>query len=63
MSLCEQGRVRSAGHAGDRLVWPLPASSELLVGWRETGGVDVGEVEEPLLALHVEQFGRRPVAS
>lgn len=59
----KQGRGRSAGHAGGRFIWQLPASSELLVGWRETHGADVGDVEEALLALHVEQFGRRPFAN
>jgi hypothetical protein len=59
----KQGRGRSAGHAGGRFVWQLPASDELLVGWRETEGVDVGDVEEALLALHIEQFGRRPFAN
>lgn len=59
----KQGRGRSAGHAGGRFVWQLPASDRLLVGWRETNGTDVGEVEEALLALHIEQFGRRPFAN
>jgi hypothetical protein len=58
-----QGRGRSAGHAGGSFVWQLPASSELLVGWREADGVDVGDAEEALLVLHIEQFGRRPFAN
>lgn len=59
----KQGRGRSAGHAGGRFVWQLPASDSLLVGWRETDGADVGDVEEALLALHIEKFGRRPFAN
>lgn len=59
----KQGRGRSAGHAGGRFVWQLPASYELLVGWREINGVDVGDVEEALLALHIEEFRRRPFAN
>jgi len=58
-----QGRGRSAGHAGGRFVWQLPASNELVVGWREIDGVDVGDVEEALLSLHIEQFGCRPFAN
>lgn len=53
----KQGRGRSAGHAGGRFVWQLPMSHELLVGWRETGDLDVGDVEEALLALHIDRFG------
>lgn len=59
----KQGRGRSAGHAGGRFIWQLPESSDLLVSWRETPGADVGDVEEALLALHVEQFGWRPFAN
>lgn len=59
----KQGRGRSAGHAGGRFIWQLPASGELLVGWREIDGVEVGDVEEALLSLHIEQFGRRPFAN
>lgn len=59
----KQGRGRSAGHGGGRFIWQLPASNELLVGWRETEGFDVGDVEEALLALHIERFGRRPFAN
>ncbi|RXZ72793.1 hypothetical protein [Agromyces albus] len=58
-----QGRGRSAGHAGGRFVWQLPSSEALLVGWRATEDLDVGDVEEALLALHIEQFGRRPFAN
>jgi hypothetical protein len=58
-----QGRGRSAGHAGGRFVWQLPSSDQLLVGWRETGAIDVGDVEEALLALHIDRFGRRPFAN
>lgn len=58
-----QGRGRSAGHAGGRFIWQLPASNELVVGWREIDGVDVGDVEEALLSLHIEQFGCRPFAN
>jgi hypothetical protein len=58
-----QGRGRSAGHAGGRYIWQLPASDALLVGWRETRDVDVGDVEEALLALHIEEFDRRPFAN
>lgn len=58
-----QGRGSSAGHAGGRFVWQLPASEQLLVGWRETGAFDVGDIEEALLALHIEEFGRRPFAN
>lgn len=63
LAYAKQGRGRSAGHAGGRFVWQLPASNELLVGWRETGDIDVGDVEEALLALHIHQFGRRPFAN
>lgn len=56
-----QGRGRSAGHAGGRFLWQLPESGKLLVGWREIPGV--GEVEEALLALHIERFDRRPFAN
>lgn len=56
-----QGRGHSAGHAGGRFLWQLPGSGKLLVGWREI--VDVSEVEEALLALHIERFGRRPFAN
>lgn len=59
----KQGRGRSAGHAGGRFVWQLPASDQLQVGWRETGALDVGEVEEAMLALHIDEFHRRPFAS
>ena len=62
-AFAKQGRGRSVGHAGGRFVWQLPASEELLVAWRETGGLDVGDVEEALLALHIDQFGRRPFAN
>lgn len=58
-----QGRGRSAGHAGGRFVWQLPASEALRVGWREMRDLDVGNVEEALLALHIEQFDRRPFAN
>ena len=56
-----QGRGHSAGHAGGRFLWQLPESGQLLVGWREL--VDVGEVEEALLSLHIERFDRRPFAN
>lgn len=56
-----QGRGHSAGHAGGRFLWQLPESGKLLVGWREID--DVSEVEEALLALHFERFGRRPFAN
>jgi hypothetical protein len=56
-----QGRGHSAGHAGGRFLWQLPESGQLLVGWRAVA--NVGEVEEALLALHIERFGRRPFAN
>lgn len=59
----KQGRGRSAGHAGGRFVWQLPAGDKLLVGWREINNVDVGDVEEAMLALHIEQFDRRDFAN
>lgn len=56
-----QGRGHSAGHAGGRFIWQLPSSNSLMVGWREVA--DVGDVEEALLALHIEEYGRRPFAN
>ncbi|WP_156786275.1 hypothetical protein [Microterricola viridarii] len=56
-----QGRGHSAGHAGGRFLWQLPASEKLVVGWREVDGVS--DVEEALLALHVAAFQSRPFAN
>lgn len=56
-----QGRGHPAGHVGGRFLWQLPSSDELVVGWRETG--EVGDVEEAILALHIDEFGRRPFAN
>lgn len=58
-----QGRGHSAGHFGGRYIWQLPAAEQLVVGWRATPGVDPGDVENALLALHIEQFGVRPFAN
>lgn len=63
VAYASQGRGKSAGHAGGRYVWQLPASETLTVGWRETKNRSVEEVEEALLALHIEKFGRRPFAN
>jgi len=59
----KQGRGQSAGHQGGRYIWQLPDSGSLLVGWRATPGFNPEHVEEALLALHIEEFGRRPFAN
>ena len=58
-----QGRGRNAGHQGGRYIWQLPGSERLLVGWRATPGVKPTDVEDALLALHMEEFGVRPFAN
>ncbi|SDH53306.1 hypothetical protein [Microbacterium sp. 77mftsu3.1] len=59
----KQGRGYGAGHFGGRYIWQLPASQQLVVGWYPTPGVDPGEVENALLAMHLEEFGVRPFAN
>ncbi|WP_104131609.1 hypothetical protein [Cryobacterium sp. M91] len=59
-----QERGSSAGHFGRRYLWQHPSSSpNLRVGWRETGELDAGEVEEALIALFIEKYGDRLFAN
>jgi hypothetical protein len=58
-----QGLGHPAGHAGGRFIWQLAGSDELVVGWMETIDETPEDVEEALLAMHIEAFGRRPFAN
>jgi len=48
------GAGKPVGHWGGRLIWQLPATDRLIVGWKETPGLIPVEVESVL----VEQFRR-----
>ena len=57
------GGGKPVGHWGGRLIWQLPATDRLIVGWKETPGRIPVEVEAELIASFRQVHGKPPFAN
>lgn len=57
------GAGKPVGHWGGRLIWQLPATDRLIVGWKETPGRIPVEVEAELIASFRQVYGKPPFAN
>ena len=57
------GAGKPVGHWGGRLIWQLPATDRLIVGWKETPGRVPVEVEAELIASFRQTHGKPPFAN
>ncbi|GAA5058705.1 hypothetical protein GCM10023208_25370 [Erythrobacter westpacificensis] len=57
------GAGKKIGHWGGRLIWQLGESSTLLVGWKETSGLEPALVEAKMIADFRAAYGHPPFAN
>jgi len=57
------GQGKNIGHWGGRLIWQLKNSSNLIVCWKKLSAEEPREVEQLLIQLFINQFGKRPFAN
>lgn len=57
------GAGKKIGHWGGRLIWQLEESSTLLVGWKETPGLEPASVEASMIADFRAAYGHPPFAN
>jgi hypothetical protein len=57
------GAGKPIGHWGGRLIWQLPAVSDLLVAWKATPGRVSREVEAELIRSFRSAYGKPPFAN
>ncbi len=57
------GQGKPIGHWGGRYIWQLENSSELIVTWKPTNGVDPREIEKSQISSHKSTHGKRPFAN
>jgi len=57
------GSGKPVGHWGGRLIWQLPTTDRLIVGWKETPGRIPVEVEAELIGQFRQVHGKPPFAN
>ena len=63
MQYADFGAGKPVGHWGGRLIWQLPSTDRLLVGWKETPGHVPVQVEADLIGQFRHSYGKPPFAN